>query len=167
MIGAKDDDKKSANKTRAKGQWLSQLGCKKAKEYLRHWQDSNLRGITPIDFQSIALTTRPQCRIVSFHNYVDSQVPYSTLPTHTINNTYSNLHPYIHTHTLIHPYDFQSFFLYSSLSLSCSLSCSFFLYMHCHNNTLSSSYICPYKYLASYSLHITSYISCLTPIISF
>ena len=30
-------------------------------EKYRQWQESNLRGITPIDFQSVALTTRPQC----------------------------------------------------------------------------------------------------------
>ena len=33
------------------------------KYYQRHWQGSNLRGITPMDFKSIALTTRPQCRV--------------------------------------------------------------------------------------------------------
>eukprot|EP00980_Cylindrotheca_fusiformis_P023643 scaffold10700_cov108-Cylindrotheca_fusiformis.AAC.7 len=29
---------------------------------MRHRQDSNLRGGTPTDFESVALTTRPRCR---------------------------------------------------------------------------------------------------------
>mmetsp|Transcript_58374 Transcript_58374/g.66178 ORF Transcript_58374/g.66178 Transcript_58374/m.66178 type:complete len:89 (+) Transcript_58374:71-337(+) len=32
----------------------------------RHRQDSNLRGETPTDFESVALTTRPRCLFVSF-----------------------------------------------------------------------------------------------------
>ena len=36
------------------------LGRKGQKGGIRSWQDSNLRGETPMDFESIALTTRPQ-----------------------------------------------------------------------------------------------------------
>ena len=35
-------------------------GGKKKREPLRSRQDSNLRGETPMDFKSIALTTRPR-----------------------------------------------------------------------------------------------------------
>ena len=33
---------------------------RKQKTITRSWQDLNLRGETPMDFKSIALTTRPQ-----------------------------------------------------------------------------------------------------------
>jgi hypothetical protein len=34
------------------------------KKLYRHLQDSNLRGRSPRDFESHALTTRPRCRIM-------------------------------------------------------------------------------------------------------
>ena len=43
------------------------LSFENLKKYLRSWQGSNLRGQSPLDFKSNALTTRPQlqsCEIV-------------------------------------------------------------------------------------------------------
>ena len=40
-----------------------------SKGFPRHWQDSNLRGITPIDFQSIALTLGHSVILFVFHHH--------------------------------------------------------------------------------------------------
>ncbi len=40
----------------------------------RHRQDSNLRGRSPIDFESIALTTRPRCLVTM----TDKSIPGGT-----------------------------------------------------------------------------------------
>ena len=39
------------------------LNLSRAKKIYRSWQDSNLRGETPLDFKSNALTTRPQLQL--------------------------------------------------------------------------------------------------------
>ena len=41
--------------------WQREIITARLMTLLRHLQDSNLRGRSPVDFESTALTTRPRC----------------------------------------------------------------------------------------------------------
>jgi hypothetical protein len=45
----------------------SKVRLDNAKSMFRQWQDSNLRGETPADFESAALTPRPHCHVFCVH----------------------------------------------------------------------------------------------------
>ena len=69
---------------------------------LRQWQDSNLRGETPADFESAALTPRPHCpcyqgeRGVNYDYFYASPKPHNLSPhPYYINNltvTFGQIH---------------------------------------------------------------------------